>query len=77
MAKDEELRRFASRHGWRSVIIVTFRPHISRARFTLEQCFDGDLAMVETPDHISVPRWAYEYLYQSAGYAQAMLQPDC
>ena len=72
-----ELRRLASQYGWRTVIVVTFRPHISRARFILEQCFDGDLVMVASPAHISVPRWAFEYVYQTAGYVRAVLQPGC
>jgi len=72
-----ELRRLASQYGWRTVIVVTFRPHISRARFILEQCFDGDLVMVASPARISVPRWAFEYVYQTAGYARAVLQPGC
>jgi uncharacterized SAM-binding protein YcdF (DUF218 family) len=36
-----ELRRLAIEQGWRTVIVVTFRPHISRARYILQQCFDG------------------------------------
>ena len=72
-----ELRRLAGQYGWRTVIVVTFRPHISRARFILEQCFDGDLVMVASPAHISVPRWAFEYVYQTAGYLRAGLQPGC
>ena len=72
-----ELRRLASQYGWRTVIVVTFRPHISRARFILEHCFDGDLVMVASPAHISVPRWAFEYVYQTSGYLRAALQPGC
>jgi len=72
-----ELRRLAGQYGWRTVIVVTFRPHISRARFILEQCFDGDLVMVASPARISVPRWAFEYAYQTAGYLRAALQPGC
>ena len=72
-----ELRRLAGQYGWRTVIVVTFRPHISRARFILEHCFDGDLVMVASPAHISVPRWAFEYVYQTAGYVRAVLQPGC
>jgi hypothetical protein len=49
-----ELRRLASQYGWRTVIVVTFRPHISRARFILEHCFDGDLVMVASPERISI-----------------------
>jgi hypothetical protein len=72
-----ELRRLAAQYGWRTVIVVTFRPHISRARFILEQCFDGDLVMVASPAHISVARWAYAYIYQTTGYLRAALQPGC
>lgn len=72
-----ELRRLAAEHRWRTVIVVTFRPHISRARFILEQCFDGDLVMVASPARLSAPRWAFEYVYQTAGYVRAVLQPSC
>jgi uncharacterized SAM-binding protein YcdF (DUF218 family) len=72
-----ELRRLAAQYGWRTVIVVTFRPHVSRARFILQQCFDGDLVMVASPDQISDSRWAFEYLYQTAGYARAIVQPGC
>lgn len=72
-----ELHRLASRYGWHTVIVVTFRPHISRARFILQHCFDGDLIMVASPADISVPGWAFEYLYQTAGYAREVLQPGC
>ncbi len=72
-----QLRRLATEYGWRTVIVVTFRPHISRARFILEQCFDGNLVMVASPARISESRWAFEYLYQTAGYARTVLQPGC
>jgi hypothetical protein len=72
-----ELRRLAAKYDWRTVIVVTFGPHISRARFILEQCFDGDLVMVASPAPLSVPRWAFEYVYQTAGYVRAVLDPAC
>jgi uncharacterized SAM-binding protein YcdF (DUF218 family) len=73
----QELRRLATRYGWRTVIVVTFRPHISRARFILEQCFDGELIMAASPAHMPVTRWAFEYAYQTAGYVRAVVQPAC
>lgn len=73
----QELRRLARQYGWHTVIVVTFRPHISRARFILEQCFNGDLVMVASPTHISTARWPFEYFYQTAGYVRAVLQPGC
>lgn len=72
-----ELHRLAAQYGWRTVIVVTYRPHISRARFVLQQCFDGELVMVESPTRISVAQWAYQYLYQTVGYVRAVLQPGC
>jgi DUF218 domain len=72
-----ELHRLAEQYGWRTVIVVTFRPHISRARFILEQCFDGELIMVASPTQIPITRWAFEYVYQTAGYVRAVLQSGC
>ena len=71
------LRSLASQYGWRTVIVVTFRPHISRARYILERCFDGALEMVASPANIPAPRWAFEYVYQTSAYVRAMLDPDC
>jgi uncharacterized SAM-binding protein YcdF (DUF218 family) len=73
----QEFRRLAQQHGWRTVIVVTYLPHISRARFILEQCFTGDLVMVPSPADISVPAWAFQYVYQTAGYLRAVAQPGC
>jgi hypothetical protein len=72
-----ELRKLAANYGWRTVIVVTYRPQISRARFILERCFDGDLVMVASPAQLSPQRWAFEYVYQTAGYVRAALQPSC
>jgi hypothetical protein len=33
--------------------------------------------MVASPAHISIPRWAFEYVYQTLGYVRAVLQPGC
>jgi uncharacterized SAM-binding protein YcdF (DUF218 family) len=71
------LRRLATEYGWRTVIVVTFRPHISRARYILQQCFDGGLIMTASPTDLSVARWAFEYVYQTAGYVRAALEPGC
>jgi uncharacterized SAM-binding protein YcdF (DUF218 family) len=72
-----ELRRLATEHGWRRVIVVTFRPHISRARYIVEQCFDGELIMTESPADLSIGYWMWTYAYQTLGYVRAALEPDC
>ncbi len=77
LGEGRELRRLAERYRWRSVIVVTFTPHISRARFILQRCFDGELIMVASPTHLSLLDWPAEYVYQTAGYVRAALQPGC
>lgn len=72
-----ELRELADQNHWNSVIVVTFRPHISRARYILQRCFDGELLMTESPADISVGYWLWSYVYQTAGYARATLQKGC
>lgn len=72
-----ELRRLAEENGWQRVIVVTIRPHISRARYILEQCYAGELVMVALPVRLSLFEWAFHYAYQTAGYVRAMLQPGC
>lgn len=64
----------ARAHGWRRVLVVTFTPHISRARHVLGKCWDGELLFVDTRPRLSVPRWAYDYVYQSAGYVKAVFE---
>ncbi len=72
-----ELVRLARENGWNTVIVVTFRPHISRARFILEQCFKGTLIMVASPTRVGPLRWVYEYGYQTAGYLRALAGTEC
>jgi uncharacterized SAM-binding protein YcdF (DUF218 family) len=72
-----ELRRLAAERRWRTVVVVTFRPHVSRARFILQRCFDGELVMVEPDDPVSARRWVVEYALQTVGYVRAALQPGC
>jgi uncharacterized SAM-binding protein YcdF (DUF218 family) len=72
-----ELSKLATQEGWRTVIVVTFRPHISRARYILERCFDGELVMTESPSDLSVGYWMWAYAYQTLGYLRAAAEPGC
>jgi len=67
------LHRLATEHGWRTVIVVTYRPHISRARYILEKCYSGNLVMIDSPADITPLDWTYQFFYQSAGYVRAFL----
>ena len=72
-----ELRRLADENSWNSVIVVTSRPHISRARFVLRRCFAGELIMVDSGAPIPLHRWPFEYAYQTAGYIRAVRDSGC
>ncbi|MFD0365468.1 YdcF family protein [Nocardia sp. GCM10030253] len=70
-----ELAELARAENWHRVIVITFTPHISRSRYILEKCWDGELLLVDPRPQLSIPRWAYNYIYQSAGYLKAFFEP--
>lgn len=72
-----ELADLARENNWHSVIAVTMRPHISRARYVLQRCYSGDLMMTESPADLGATYWAWSYVYQTAGYVRAALQDGC
>lgn len=69
--------RLAAEHNWNSVIVVTGRPHISRARLVIERCFRGDIIMIPGPDPIPRSQWAYEFVYQTLGFIRSMFERKC
>jgi uncharacterized SAM-binding protein YcdF (DUF218 family) len=73
----EEVARLASANHWTSVIVVTSKYHVSRARMIFDRCLDGQVDVVSAHQTITPLRWAYEYAYQSAGYVRAFLQSGC
>ena len=73
----QAFEQLASSKGWRSVIVLTRTPHISRARFIVQRCFDGDVMMGWAgTDHWPM-EWAWSYVYQTLGYIRAALQSGC
>lgn len=73
----QELHRLAAQHQWHRVIVVTYTLHISRARYIVGHCFDGELTMVASPTDLSLPEWAFGYAYQTAGFLKAIAQQGC
>ncbi|MGZ8176955.1 YdcF family protein [Williamsia sp. SKLECPSW1] len=71
------LRDEAQRHGWRSAMVVTFSPHVTRADYIIGRCFTGDLVMVDYRERLSLDYWAWMYAYQTAGFVRAALQSGC
>jgi hypothetical protein len=73
----EELGNEAAAGGWRSVIVVAQTPHLSRARLIIERCFDGDLMMTDSQEHIAFSDWVLNYAYQTAGFVRAGIHSGC
>lgn len=71
------LRGLADAQGWRSVIVVTYTPHVSRARYIVGRCFSGELMMDNSEEPLSPADWAWSYVYQTAGFLRAALQSGC
>lgn len=46
------IAKLASERGWRSVVVVTSRFHLRRARLLVERCWDGRVSMVGAPTSI-------------------------
>jgi len=72
-------RDLAAQHGWTSVMVISWRYHLPRARYIFSQCFDGEIVMRPVPrDYdFSVAHWEYIYLYQTVGYVKAFFQGRC
>ncbi|GGG28195.1 hypothetical protein GCM10007304_47530 [Rhodococcoides trifolii] len=71
-----ELARRASAEGWKKVIVVTFTPHIARARFVIDKCWPGEILYVASPTELNTVGWAWNFVYQSGGFVRALFE-DC
>lgn len=75
-------RVLAEQRGWQSVIVISWRYHLPRARRIFDVCFappDRTVVMRDVPRSypFSVARWQYTYLYQYAAWVKAEVQGSC
>ena len=75
-------RKFADDRGWKSVIVVSWRYHLPRARKIFDECFvtpGRTTIMRDVPRSYpySVAQWQYTYLYQYGGWVKAAIQGAC
>lgn len=68
-------QRMAKQRNWHSVIVISWRYHLVRARYIFGQCFDGDVVMRPVPRNYpsSTMFWAYTFAYQYAGLTKAAI----
>ncbi|MEA9985946.1 hypothetical protein [Subtercola sp. RTI3] len=72
-----ELQAMAAEHGWKSATVITYTPHIDRARIIVSRCFSGKLSMVEDRKPLSYAEWGYAFFYQTAGFVKVLLDQNC
>jgi uncharacterized SAM-binding protein YcdF (DUF218 family) len=72
-----EIRTLAEQRGWKTIIVVTTKAHISRARYILGRCFGGDIMMTDYPEQLSVFDNVTGWVYQTAGWVRALTQRGC
>lgn len=77
LGEAREIRDLARDRGWGSIVVVTGIYHVSRARWIISGCYDGRITMTAPDDRPGLGGWAYQYLYQSAGYVKAALRTGC
>jgi uncharacterized SAM-binding protein YcdF (DUF218 family) len=75
-------RQLAQARNWRTIVIVSWRFHLPRAKMIFEKCFSdepGALIMRAVPRqyNYSLAFWEFTYLYQSAGVTKTLLQSSC
>lgn len=82
VADDESTRgearligRLARERGWDSLVVVSSRFHLFRARLLIRRCYDGRLAMVGAGS--PVWRLPYQVAWEWAKLARAGIQRDC
>ncbi|WP_082169023.1 YdcF family protein [Mycolicibacterium chlorophenolicum] len=75
-------RSLAEQRGWRSVIVISWRYHLPRARRIFDVCFappGRTVVMRDVPRTypFSVADWQFTYLYQYAAWVKAEVQGSC
>lgn len=75
-------RRLALERHWKSVLVVSWRYHLPRARLLFHQCLSNigvSVAAKAVPRDYVYPvwYWQYTYLYQFAGIAKAVTVDHC
>lgn len=74
-----EVRDLAAQRGWTSVLVISWRYHLPRAKYIFGQCFDGTTIMRAVPRSypFSLLDWEFVYLYQYGGFVRAFTGTGC
>jgi uncharacterized SAM-binding protein YcdF (DUF218 family) len=62
---------YARRHGWQSLMIVSGRTQVTRARLLMDRCFSGQIVMIPAPVQLTL--LPYEIIYEWGALAKALV----
>ena len=71
------LAKVAQERGWESVVVISQRSHMTRARILMERCFDGEVRMVPIDIQHGVGQWAQALIYESGAMVKAAILSEC
>jgi hypothetical protein len=71
------LRSEMAARGWSRAIVITATPHVSRARVIFDRCIPSGVQVVGRSTGLNPAKWAYQYLYQTAGFLKMAFNPGC
>ena len=69
----EVIGRLATERGWRRVVVVTSRYHVTRAGVLLRRCIGGSVSVVASTAHIGVVAWTERIVHEWGGLASALV----
>ncbi len=69
------LQGFAAEHGVGRTIVITFTPHVARARYVFAKCYRGEVQVIGVDQHLDLWTWIYQYFYQTGAFIKAWATP--
>ena len=67
----------ATKHGWKSIVVVTSKYHIARSERLLNQCTPSKVQMVATDPQFSLKQWLRRFVIETGGLITVFLNPEC
>lgn len=61
----------SARLGFKHPVVVTFTPHVARARYIFQKCYGDDAAVIGVREDLTLGDAAFQIIYQTAAFAKA------
>ena len=73
----ELIGKLAAQRGWRRVVVVTSRYHVTRAGMLVRRCVHGTVSMVASTPHDSLTTWGSHVAHEWIGLGVAVVHRAC